>query len=404
MNFFGNSVITMRNESSRGTILIIDDTPLNQEILTEILGPEQYSLHFAADGETGLDKAYQLRPDLVLLDLVLPGIMGTDVLDILKREVPETLVILTTAYGSEETAIKALRLGVNDYIINKRPFDADEVREVVRRAVNEAHLRRENQRLQREIQFKNEQLQHNYAELEVAYARLQELDKAKASFFSMVSHDLRHPIAVAKGYLELIRTGNAPIDDETRAYIQVAEQEMRYIAEMVDDVLDLSRMDAGYYHVDLQPTAVSFLLSQARLAFRGQAAQRNMTITIEPTDELPLVSADSLRMGQVMSNLIENALKFTPSGGSIFLDAHQNGEMIEITVRDTGVGIDPGEQEKIFERFYRIKRGEQLEDKGSGLGLAICREIVRLHGGRIWAESTPGRGSTFHLTLRISQE
>lgn len=398
----------MRNESSRGEILVIDDTPLNQEILTEILGSEGYTLHFAADGESGLEKAFQLKPDLVLLDLILPGIMGTDVLDILKREMPETLVILTTAYGSEETAIKALRLGVNDYIINKRPFDADEVREVVKRAVNEARLLRENRRLQREVQFKNEQLERKYAELEVAYARLQELDKAKASFFSMVSHDLRHPIAVAKGYLELIRTGDALLDKETRGYIDVAEQEMRYIAEMVDDVLDLSRMDAGYYHVDCQPMAVSFLLNQARLAFRAQAAQRNIMIAVEPCDDLPLVSADALRMGQVMSNLMENALKFTPDGGKIILAAlpYQNGDDngVELQVRDNGFGIENGEHEKIFERFYRIKRGEQLEDKGSGLGLAICREIVRLHGGRIWADGEIGKGSTFHLTLRAADE
>ncbi|MDL1898041.1 hybrid sensor histidine kinase/response regulator [Anaerolineae bacterium CFX7] len=394
----------MRNEPSRGTVLIIDDTPLNQEILAEILGNEGYTLHFAADGETGLQRAAELKPDLTLLDLVLPGIMGTDVLDILKREQPETNVILTTAYGSEETAIKALRLGVNDYIINKRPFDADEVREVVKRSVNEARLRRENQRLQRELAFKNTQLEQNYAELQSAYARLQELDKAKASFFSMVSHDLRHPIAVAKGYLELIRTGSAPLDDETRGYIQVAEQEMRYIAEMVDDVLDLSRMDAGSYRVEPQPTAVSFLLNQARLAFRAQAAQRNLTLHVEPADDLPLALADSLRMGQVMANLLENALKFTPVGGSITLAAREINQGVEITVSDTGVGIAPGEHEKIFERFYRIKSGEQLEDKGSGLGLAICHEIVRLHGGRIWAESEPGRGATFHLTLQIATE
>lgn len=394
----------MRNESSRGTVLVIDDTPLNQNILTEILEHEGYDLYFAPDGETGLPLAHDLKPDLVLLDLVLPGIMGTDVLDILKREQPETNVILTTAYGSEETAIKALRLGVNDYIINKRPFDADEVREVVKRSVNEAKLRRENLRLQREVEFKNEELKRNYAELEAAYARLQELDKAKASFFSMVSHDLRHPIAVAKGYLELIRTGSAPLDDETQQYIQVAEQEMRYIAEMVDDVLDLSRMDAGYYHVDLQPTAVSFLLNQARLAFRAQAAQRNIAIHVEPTEDLPLVYADSLRMGQVMSNLLENALKFTPANGSITLTARMADEGVEILVRDTGVGIAPGEHEKIFERFYRLKSGEQVQDKGSGLGLAICHEIVRLHGGRIWAESELGRGATFHILLRVAAE
>ncbi|MBI4672196.1 MAG: HAMP domain-containing histidine kinase [Chloroflexi bacterium] len=334
----------------------------------------------------------------------VPGIMGTDVLDILKRELPETMVILTTAYGSEETAIKALRLGVNDYIINKRPFDADEVREVVKRAVTEAHLRRENLRLQREVEFKNEQLRQNFTELQVAYERLKELDKAKASFFSMVSHDLRHPIAVAKGYLELIRTGDAPLDADTRGYIGVAEQEMRYIAEMVDDVLDLSRMDAGYYHVDCQPLAVSSLLHQARLAFRAHAAQRDIALTIEPCEDLPLVSADSLRMGQVMSNLIENALKFTPQGGQIALGARRVPDGVEVIVRDNGVGIEPGEHEKIFDRFYRIKHGEQLEDKGSGLGLAICREIVRLHNGRIWAEGEIGKGSAFHVILRTVDE
>ncbi len=400
-----DSAFTTRNSPApRGTVLVIDDTPLNQEILTEILGNEGYELRFAADGESGLVHARQLKPDLVLLDLVLPGIMGTDVLAILKRELPETMVILTTAYGSEETAIKALRAGVNDYIINKRPFDADEVREVVKRAVTEAILRRENQRLQREVEFKNEQLAQNYAELQAAYERLKELDKAKASFFSMVSHDLRHPIAVAKGYLELIRTGKENLSDDTVGYVQVAEQEMRYIAEMVDDVLDLSRMDAGYYHIDQQPLQIAMLLNQVRLAFRAQAAQRHITLEIEPSEDLPLVSADALRLHQVLSNLIENALKFTPERGRITLSAQPSNGDVEVIVRDTGVGIDPGEHEKIFDRFYRIKRGEQVEDKGSGLGLAICREIIRLHGGKIWAESNLGKGAAFHLTLKVAED
>ncbi len=398
-----DSVFTTRNSPApRGTVLVIDDTPLNQEILTEILGNEGYVLKFAADGESGLVHARQLKPDLVLLDLVLPGIMGTDVLAILKRELPETMVILTTAYGSEETAIKALRAGVNDYIINKRPFDADEVREVVKRAVTEAILRRENQRLQREVEMKNEQLAQNYAELQAAYERLKELDKAKASFFSMVSHDLRHPIAVAKGYLELIRTGKENLSEDTIGYVQVAEQEMRYIAEMVDDVLDLSRMDAGYYHIDQQPLQVTMLLNQVRAAFRAQAAQRHIALEIEQSKDLPLVSADALRLHQVLSNLIENALKFTPERGRITLSAQQSNGDVEVIVRDTGVGIDPGEHEKIFDRFYRIKRGEQVEDKGSGLGLAICREIIRLHGGKIWAESNLGKGAAFHLTLKVA--
>lgn len=147
--------------------------------------------------------------------------------------------------------------------------------------------------------------------------------------------------------------------------MEIAEQEMRYLNELVDDVLDLSRMDAGYYHIDLQPLQVAMMLQQARLAFRANAAQRHISLEIVPCDDdLPLVSADALRMNQVLSNLIENALKFTPEGGQIKLDAQNANGQVEITVRDTGVGIDPGEHEKIFERFYRIKHGEQVEDKG----------------------------------------
>lgn len=399
-----DTFVATRNENGRGSVLVIDDTPLNQDILTDILGGEGYSLYFAHDGESGLDKARQLKPELVLLDLVLPGIMGTEVLAILKRELPETMVILTTAYGSEEIAITAIRAGVNDYIINKRPFDAAEVREVVRRAVNEAILRRENQRLQRELQLKNEQLAQQFSELQAAYERLKELDKAKASFFSMVSHDLRHPIAVAKGYLELIRTGDEQLSDETLGYVRVAELEMRHIAEMVDKVLDLTRMDAGYYHIDCQPLQVAMMLNQARMAFRAQAAARNISLQVEPSEDLPLVSADALRMSQVLANLLENALKFTPEGGTITLAACNTVDRVQITVRDTGVGIESGEHEKIFDRFYRLKRGEQVEDKGSGLGLAICREIVRLHGGRIWAESELGKGAAFHLTLNRADD
>jgi len=156
--------------------------------------------------------------------------------------------------------------------------------------------------------------------------------------------------------------------------------------------------------VDCQPLAIDSLLNQARLAFRAQAAPRDISLTVEPCQDLPLVSADSLRMGQVLSNLIENALKFTPQGGQISLCATRVPEGVEIIVRDNGVGIESGEHEKIFNRFYRIKRGEQLEDKGSGLGLAICHEIVRLHGGRIWAEGEIGKGSAFHIILRAADE
>ena len=185
-----------------GRILIVDDTPQNVASLCAILEPDGYEIASAADGEKGLARARAEHPDLILLDLVLPGIMGIEVLETLKRAQPETTVILTTAYGSEETAIQAMRHGVNDYIINKRPFDPVEVREVVRRAITESHLRRENLRLSQELGLANRQLKEYAAHLESSVEelrgvneRLKELDQAKAAFFSMISHELRSPLA-----------------------------------------------------------------------------------------------------------------------------------------------------------------------------------------------------------------
>lgn len=391
---------------SAGRILIIDDTPRNIEILSEILEPEGYALTSAADGETGLERAHTDKPDLVLLDLVLPGMMGIEVLEILKREQPETTVVLTTAYGSEETAIQAMRRGVNDYIINKRPFDANEVREVVRRAFNESRLRQENLRLTRELEVANQQLQE-YAghlertieELRGANDRLKELDRMKVSFFSMISHELRHPLTVAKGYLELMETGGAgDLTTEMRRYLHIVNENFDHLAGMIDDLLDLSLMEAGRFQIQRQAVRPSSFINHAVQAFTASARDKGLTLESQLPEGLPLVSADPLRVVQVLTNLLQNAIRFTPSGGSITIRARETAREVEVCVADTGIGMPREHLDRIFEHFYQIRRDES-NSHGAGLGLAICREIVRLHGGRIWAESEEGKGSRFYFTL-----
>jgi signal transduction histidine kinase len=398
----------MRTASTEriGTVLVVDDTALNRQLLSEILSPEGYELAYATDGRTGVRHALEEHPDIVLLDLVLPDIMGIEVLEILKQQLPEIPVVLTTAFGSEETAVQALRRGVHDYIINKHPFDEAEVREVVRRAMNEAQLRRENARLQRELIVANQQL-HDYGvqlertveELRATNSRLSHLDQNKASFFSMISHELRHPLTVAKGYLELVTGTEMPVDPETRSHLQIAEEHLKKLADMVDDLLDLSRMEAGYYKVDRQPVRVSSLMNQTKQSFGNLASATGIELRVELPEQVPLVSADPLRTMQVLANLVDNAMHFTPNGGSIVVAARDRGREIEFTVSDTGTGIPSEDLEKIFERFYQIKDPDNPSVAGAGLGLAICREIIRLHGGQIWAESELGQGTKIHFTL-----
>ena len=392
--------------ANNGRILIVDDTPRNIEILSEILNPDGYELSSAADGEAGLQRARADKPDLVLLDLVLPGIMGIEVLEILKQEQPQTTVILTTAYGSEETAIQAMRRGVNDYIINKRPFDPSEVREVVRRAIGESRLRQENFRLTHELELVNQQLQEyaghlerNIEELRSANERLKELDRMKASFFSMISHELRHPLTVAKGYLELIETGSGgEVTAEMRRYLHIINDNFDHLAEMIDDLLDLSRMESGRYHIQRQAVRPSGIINHTIQAFTASAHEKELRLESQLTESLPLVSADPLRVVQVLTNLLQNAIKFTPNGGTITVSACESGPDVQFSVTDTGIGIPPVELDRIFDRFYQVRRDDSNLG-GAGLGLAICKEIIRLHGGRIWAESEEGHGSRFFFTL-----
>lgn len=392
-------------------MLIIDDTRYNFDVLSEILAPDNYEIIYAADGETGLELALKEKPDLVLLDLVLPGIMGIEVLEILKRDQPETIVVLTTAYGSEETAIQAMRLGVNDYIINKRPFDKVEVREVVRRAIAEARLRRENRRLGQELENANAQLKEYAGNLERtveevrdANERLKELDHIKASFFSMISHELRHPLTVAKGYLELLETGQAgQINQDAKHYIHIVNDNLDQLAGMFDDLLDLSRMEAGRFPIELQSVQPSAFVNHAVQGFSASARDKGLTLENKLPPDLPRVNADPLRMVQVLSNLIQNAIKFTQDGGTIQVSAQVlNGE-IEFCVSDNGIGIPRKDREKIFDRFYQVMR-EGTNFRGAGLGLAICREIVKLHGGKIWVESEEGSHSKFYFTLPVAVE
>ncbi len=396
---------------SKGRILIIDDTTVNVQTLVDILAPENYDILTASDGETGLAKAILEKPDLVLLDLVLPGMMGIEVLEILKREHPELTIVISTAYGSEETVIQAMRRGVNDYIINKRPFDQNEVREVVRRAIAEARLRQENARLTRELASANEQLKEYAANLETsvtelrdANERLKELDRIKASFFSMISHELRHPLTVAKGYLELTETENAAnLSEQTLRHLHIINENLDHLAGMIDDLLDLSRMESGRFHIEKQAVAPATFVGHAVQAYIAGAREKEIALENNLPADLPLVEADPLRIVQVLANLIQNATKFTPPGGSIAITARPFESQVEFCVTDTGIGIPDKDLEKIFERFYQVPR-EGGKIGGAGLGLAICREILRLHGGKIWVESEENKSTRFYFTLPRAAE
>ncbi len=251
----------------------------------------------------------------------------------------------------------------------------------------------------------SEELKQRLDELQAAYEKLKELDKMKDNFLSTVSHELRTPLTSIKSFAEILL--NYENDRETeKEFLGIINEEADRLTRLINDVLDISKIEAGrvqWHPVDL---SIPDVLESAVNATRALVAQANLTMELTWEPDLPIVWADRDRIIQVVTNLISNAVKFTPAGGHIGIKAErlrsettEGLEMVKVSVSDTGIGIPPEEHQRIFEKFHQI--GDTLKDKpkGTGLGLTICKDIVEHFGGRIWVESEPGKGSTFFFTL-----
>jgi two-component system phosphate regulon sensor histidine kinase PhoR len=232
---------------------------------------------------------------------------------------------------------------------------------------------------------------------------LRRLQTVRRDFVSNISHELRTPLASLKALVETLQ--DSAIDDPpaARRFLVRAEQEVDALTQMVQELLELSRIESGRVPLRLSPTPVSNILFPPIERLRTQAERKHIDLAIALADDLPLVLVDPGRIQQVTSNLVHNAIKFSQEGATVSIEAHadHSEEVVVIKVRDTGVGIPEAELSRIFERFYKADRARS--GGGTGLGLAIARHLVRAHGGRIWAKSKEGKGSTFTFTVPFAE-
>ncbi len=225
---------------------------------------------------------------------------------------------------------------------------------------------------------------------------LKELDRIKSEFVSIVSHDVRTPLTTIRGYVSLLpRVG--PLNPRQQEFVEKVERAMRTIVELLNNLLDLSRLEAGYV-LSIETCSLVEILNGAAQIIRPQAEEKQHALILDIPPDLPPIQGDPRRLEQVFLNLLSNAVKYTPPGGRITLRARVQEGHIAVQVSDTGIGIPPADLPHIFSKFYRVRReGEAAE--GTGLGLAIVKSIVERHGGRVWAESELGKGSTFTVLL-----
>jgi two-component system phosphate regulon sensor histidine kinase PhoR len=232
--------------------------------------------------------------------------------------------------------------------------------------------------------------------------RVRRLETVRRDFVSNVSHELRTPLASLKALTETLRDGALEDPKAAQRFLGRIETEVDALTQMATELLELSRIESGQVPLLRKAVPAAALLLSAAERMRAQVERAGLVLRIDTTQEMTEVSADLPRLEQVLVNLIHNAVKFTPPGGEVVLTAQTEADFVRFSVHDTGVGIPAEDLERIFERFYKADRARS--GGGTGLGLSISRHLVEAHGGRIWAESTEGDGSTFYFTIPVNHQ
>jgi signal transduction histidine kinase len=373
-------------------ILVVDDEKEIREMLWKAFNRlSNFRVELAEDGEEALKKIEQQNFDLVLTDLKMPGKDGLQLVDDIAKSKPEILTVLMTGHGTIDSALEAMKQGASDYLM--KPLNLEEM--VVR--------------LQRVLEERKRfvRLRDFAAQLERANLELKRVDQMKSEFISVASHELRTPLATIKNVVQLILKGKTgEINEVQTNFLSMAEKNIDRLTNILTNLLDLSRIESGKIQMKSEELdlrgVIEFILSSLKPQADGKSIQLNM----EVAEEIRRVYGDREKIEQILTNLIGNAIKFTSEGGEVSVLAkpfHEQGGMVAISVRDSGIGIPEDQLEKVFGKFYQVEGSLNRSVSGTGLGLAITKELVEASDGTIWVESEVGKGSTFTFTLPVSK-
>jgi signal transduction histidine kinase len=350
----------------------VDDEEWMRDACEQILQPEGLEVMTAADGQTGLDMARRHAPDLILADLKMPGMDGIAYLQSVKALDPEAAAIVITGYATLETAVEAMKAGAYDFLA--KPFRPADLRAVVRRG-----------------------LEHRAAATR-ASALLQADAPAAELHLAMLAHRFKAPLAVLRQCVGVILEGYAgDISPRAKGMMEIVAQRADQMIQFVNDWLTLSRLEQGK---GIQaPKAVDVLDVVKAAVDRAKQDPRagQLTLRCAVAGEIEPLLADASALDELVSNLIDNAVRYTQPGGTVTVEVEGAAHGIAVTVRDTGPGIGPEDLEHIFEPFYRGQAQKGIP--GTGLGLPIARKIAEGHGGTLEVQTLLGKGSAFRVFL-----
>jgi signal transduction histidine kinase len=372
-------------------VLLADDNADMREYLRRLLG-RYWSIEAVADGAAALEAARREPPDLVLTDVMMPGVDGFALLRALRAE-PRTRtvpVLLLSARAGEESRVEGLEAGADDYLV--KPFSARELIARVNAHLEMAAARR---------RFAST-LEAHLAREQAARAEADAANRAKDRFLAVLSHELRTPLSAILGWTRILRSMDVGAADRARA-IEVIERNAERQALLVNDLLDVSRIAAGKVELARVPINLVPVVRDAMDALRAELERKRLRLRVDLDATTGEVLGDELRLQQIVQNLLTNAVKFTPEGGAVGVRLTRQGEMARLIVTDSGQGIEKDALDSIFEPFQQgDSSGTSRSHQGLGLGLTIVRQLVQLHGGTVRADSAGrGRGASFTVELPL---
>jgi signal transduction histidine kinase len=381
-------------------ILIVDDMGANLKLLEDILKPEGYNVRPVPGGEMALHAAEIEKPDLILLDIMMPGMDGFEVCRRLKENpgLADVPVIFISALGDTDVIVKALTVGGADYI--NKPFQAEEVKARVHTHLKLYRQGKELWDLNATLELK---VKERTRELREVNKNLERANVAKSEFLSRVSHELRTPMNAILGFAQLMDMGE--LNPRHKKGVSHILNSGKHLLELIDEVLDISGIDSGKLTMLLEPIKVTDLVSETVETFQPLANTRQLKIElINLNENHPFVVSDRKRLKQVLTNLLSNAVKYNRQGGTITVKTEttqrddEGKAAVRISITDTGLGIPSDDILKLFSPFERIG-AEKTTTEGTGLGLAMVKRIMDATKGFVGVESIVGEGSTFWIEM-----
>jgi two-component system sensor histidine kinase/response regulator len=372
----------MSKYNQGGTVLVVDDNEMNRDLLAGVLERGSYRSVTAADGHAALRIINEQPIDLVLLDVNMPLMSGYEVCERLKADerTADIPVIFISALDETDNIVKGFDVGGGDYIT--KPF---KYREVLARV--EGQLTMYWQKRQIEAMMEKERNHHHM------------LDEMRKQFIGSATHDLKNPIFIISGYMDMLERIPVILESErAQNYISAMRRGVSKMNNLVRDMLDLLQLEHGVEMDKVNYVFTSFVRESVQdTPLRAQ--EKGVSFTVDVPDDKTLITIDPKRMNRVMDNLVSNAIKYTPEGGSVFVTASIEDDRFTIEVADNGLGIPDEALPHLFTPFQRVETEEHMAQEGTGLGLSIVKAIVEQHDGQVTVQSVLGKGSTFRVDL-----